>query len=290
MKLFAAFWLMTAMLGWPVRAESGSVYFKVITVAGDEDTWTGAFQVDDLSAAIDDPGAVALSTSFVGGLSSEPGFTFTSGSDIFVWQGDDESLGANSTIYSPDLVAALKAGITWRELYGQSYGLLSTPNTTDLSVLNPVFLRLSGQGGAIQFSNEPFPVFDPYTDWLTNYPGLTNTAKSADPDGDGFDNGTEFAFDGDPTVGTPALLTITTTASQAVITFVAHNSLFPDNYVVLSTTNLATAAFAPNAVATAAVEDSADQNGVLLNSTYTRKQFAVPVSFKEFFRVYALLP
>lgn len=232
---------------------------------------------------------MALSTLFVGGLSSEPGFTFTSGTDIFVWQGNTESLGANSTIYSLELVTAVKAGVTWGGLFGQSFNLVNRL-TTDLSVLNPVFLRVSGQGGIIRFSSEPFSVFDPYAEWLENYPTLTETGKSADPDGDGFDNGTEFAFDGDPMVGTPSLSTITGTASNTVITFVAHNSLFPDNYVVLATTNLATATFATDAAVADAIVDSADQSGVLLSNTYTRKQFTIPVSLKEFFRVRAFLP
>ena len=271
------------------RAEPGSVYFKVTTTSGSADTWTGAFEVADLSQMILDTLAVSLTTAFVGGLSSEPGFWFSSGNDIFVWQGDNESLGANSTIYSLDLVTAVDGGVTWQGLFGQTFNLLGGL-TTDLSVLNPVFLRVSGQGGTIQFSDTPFPVFDPYAEWLTNYPTLSETGKLADPDGDGFNNGTEFAFDGDPTVGTPALLHIVGAASNAVVSFVAHNSLFPDNYVVLSTTNLGTANFGTNAPVTGSIVNSADQSGLLLSNTYTRKQFTVPLSAKEFFRVKALLP
>lgn len=290
MRSFAALALVAVVaFSHTTRAELGSVYFKVTTTSGSADTWTGAFEVADLSQTILDTLEVSLTTAFVGGLTSEPGLWFTSGNDIFVWQGDNESLGANSTIYSLDLVTAVDGGVTWQGLFGQTFNLLGGL-TTDLSVLNPVFLRVSGQGGTIQFSNEPFPVFDPYTQWLANYPSLAETNKFADPDGDGFNNGTEFAYDGNPTVGTPAFLRIARTASNAVVSFVAHNSLFPDSYVVLSSTNLVTASFATNVSATGSIVDSPDQSGLLLSNIYTRKQFTVPLSAKEFFRVKAFLP
>ena len=272
-----------------VRAEPGTIYFKIATLAGQADTWTGALEVGDLSQTIELTDAVALSTSFVGGLSSEPGFTFTSGNDIFVWQGDNETLGANSTVYSTDLVAAVKGGATWESLYGLSFNLLAGV-TTDLSVLNPVFLRVSGQAGTIQFSNEPFPVFDPYAEWLTNYPGLTETARLADPDKDGFVNVVEFAFDGEPDVATPEFLQVTAVSNNAVFTFVAYNDLFPDSYAVLSTTNLAATPFAANAGITASISNAPDQAGILFSNSYTRKQFIVPMSLDQFFRVRANVP
>lgn len=290
MKTSILLWFISMMLAFTARAQLGSVYFKVTTLgatpSGPADTWTGAFEVEDLSATVRDTFAVSLSTSFVGGIASEPGFTFDSGSDIFVWQGD---VGGNSTIQSESLVAAItgSAPVSWSGLIGQSFALLAGV-TTDLQASSG--LRVSGQGGTIEFSDTPFPTFDPYAEWLANYPALTDTSKSADPDGDGFDNGTEFAFDGDPTVGTPALLTIVHGATNAIVSFVAHNTLFPNNYVVLSSTNLQTTVFATNGAATGSVVSSADQSGLLLSNTYTRKQFTVPIWAKEFYRVKALLP
>jgi hypothetical protein len=269
-------------------AQPGSVYFRVITVGGDANRWTGAFEISDLSQTIAATDAVALSTSFVGGLSSEPGFTRTSGSDIFYWQGDNDPPSANSTIYSLDLVTAVKAGITWGGLFDQSFDLLSGV-TTDLSVLNPVFIRVSGQDGIIHFSDEPFPVVDYYSEWLTNYPSLSDTSRLADPDKDGFNNETEFALDGDPTQATPDLIQVAGDESQVLFTFVAHNELFPGSYAILASTNLLEVPFATDRSVT--VSDSPDQSGVLLTDTYTRRQFSGPADVgTKFFRVRAFFP
>ena len=270
-------------------AEPGSVYFRVITTGGDANRWTGAFEVSDISQTISAAEAVFLSTSFVGGLSGEPGITDISGGDIFYWQGDNETLGANSTIYSLDLVAAVNGGTTWEGLFDQSFNLLAGL-TTDLSVLNPVFLRVSGQGGIIQFSNQPFPAVDYYGEWLTSYPGLSDTNRTADPDKDGFSNETEFAFDGNPTQATPDLIEVTGDESQLLFTFVAHNELFPGNYAILASTNLLEVSFATDR--SVAVTNSPDQSGLLLTNTYTRRQFSVPTTDvgTKFFRVRAFVP
>lgn len=45
------------------------------------------------------------------------------------------------------------------------------------------------------------PVTDPFTPWINSFPAITNPllkSKSADADGDGIDNLSEFALDGDP--------------------------------------------------------------------------------------------
>lgn len=45
------------------------------------------------------------------------------------------------------------------------------------------------------------PVTDPFTPWINSFPAITNPllkSKSADADGDGLDNLSEFALDGDP--------------------------------------------------------------------------------------------
>lgn len=287
MKPLVAFWLSAVMLICHARAEPGSVYFRVITTGGDANRWTGAFEVSDLSQTISSTEVVSLSTSAVGDLSSEPGITDISGGDIFYWQGDNETLGANSTIYSLDLVAAVNGGTTWEGLFDQTFGLLAGL-TTDLSVLNPVFLRVSGQGGIIQFSDQPFPAVDYYGEWLSSYPGLSDTNRTADPDKDGFSNETEFAFDGNPTQATPDLIQVAGDEGQVIFRFVAHNELFPGNYAILSSTNLVGVPFATDRSVT--VTNSPDQTGVLLTNNYTRRQFAVPPLSQKFFRVRAFMP
>lgn len=127
----------------------------------------------------------------------------------------------------------------------------------------------------------------PYNNWLTNYPSLTgtNALPAADPDGDGFDNFKEFAFDGNPTVGSPALLTTSRSGTNATFNFVARLDALA-NYVVMSTTNLATGPWVTNSVT---VTNSADQSGVLLTNDYVRRAFTVPATGNEFFRVKAEL-
>jgi len=287
MKALVVLWLTLVVLAWSGRAETGFVYFRVITTGGEADRWTGAFGVSDLSQTISATEAVSLSTSFVGGLSNEPGITFASGGDIFYWDGDNESLGANSTIYSMDLVTVVRAGIAWEGLFNQSFDLLDGLST-DLSALNPVFLSVSGQGGIIQFSDQPFPAVDYYGEWLSSYPGLSDTNRTADPDKDGFSNETEFAFDGNPTQATPDLIQVAGDEGQVIFRFVAHNELFPGNYAILSSTNLVGVPFATDRSVT--VTNSPDQTGVLLTNNYTRRQFAVPPLSQKFFRVRAFIP
>jgi hypothetical protein len=280
------FWAGILAVALPQSVGAGSVYFTVVTLTGAR--WSGAFEVGDLSERVRDTEVVGLSTVFVGGLNDEPGYIFTSRGTEFVWQGDNDDIAANSTICSTELAAAVNAGIAWQELIGQDFVLLDDV-TTDIAALNPTTLRLFGQGGLILFSDEPEPVPDAYTLWWLSYPGLTDTRPEADPDGDGFDNATEFAFDGDPRVPTPSLLQARATPDGVVFQFIARNDLFPQHYHVLSTTDLGATPFTGNADVTASIVDAEDQSGVPLSNDYTRKEFTVPLAAKGFFRVEATL-
>lgn len=125
----------------------------------------------------------------------------------------------------------------------------------------------------------------PYESWLTNYPSLTGNATlgTADPDGDGFNNTMEFAFDGDPTVPTANLLGATSSGGNMTVTFVARNS--GATYQVQSTTNLVTGFSNDNTVN---VIPSPDQSGILLPAQYQRRQFTVTIpASKIFYRVVA---
>lgn len=151
---------LVSLIGERTSAQLRPVYFEVITEAPEPgqptaDSWYGAFEVADLSLAVTNTTAVFLTTPFVGGLTNEPGFWFDSGAD-FVWQGDNNPPGANSTVRSLELVNVVNEGATWQNLFGNSYALL-TGVTTDLSALNPTTFRVSGQGGSITFSSSPIP-------------------------------------------------------------------------------------------------------------------------------------
>jgi hypothetical protein len=130
-------------------------------------------------------------------------------------------------------------------------------------------------------TDNPSP-FLGYTAWLTAYPALTDTAQSADPDGDGFSNFKEYAFDGNPTIGTPSLLSSTNNGSSAVFRFTGLKGA-EANYTVQSTTNLSTTTFAPTSIP---VTLSTDQTGLLLPVSYERREFSVPLSAtNNFYRV-----
>ncbi len=132
---------------------------------------------------------------------------------------------------------------------------------------------------------------DNYASWVSYWQGVdagfTNTAGTANPDGDPFDNNLEFAFDGNPTVGTPALLAATKVGTNSVFNYVARKD--PPGgvtYQVQSTTNLATGPWITNAVT---VSNAANQSGLNIPADYERKEFVVPAAAGNFFRVRAIL-
>jgi autotransporter-associated beta strand protein len=123
-----------------------------------------------------------------------------------------------------------------------------------------------------------------YADWLTNYPSLTgtNALGTADPDGDGLLNDTEFAFGGNPTVGTPALMTARLVGANKVFNWTERTNGV--TYVVQQSTSL-TNGWTP--AAGLVISNSADQTGVLLAPTYVRKEFVISATGKDFYRVQA---
>ena len=127
-----------------------------------------------------------------------------------------------------------------------------------------------------------------YATWIANYPSLTGNATlgTADPDGDGFNNSMEFAFDGNPTAMTPHLLDSQTSGGNMTISFVARNtSPAGVAYQVQSTTNLVTGFAVDNTVN---VIPSGDQTGILLPEQYERREFTVPApASKVFYRIKA---
>jgi fibronectin-binding autotransporter adhesin len=152
--------------------------------------------------------------------------------------------------------------------------------------------------GQVSVSNVA-PVLTPYGSWLTNYPGITNfpggaanTNGAADPDGDGFNNNMEFAFDGNPTVGTPALIGAASSGGSAVVSFLASTNTNAVSYMVQSTTNLSTGPWADNSGLTASITNSANQTNppILLTPAYVRREFTVPMTTSNsFYRIRATI-
>ena len=120
-----------------------------------------------------------------------------------------------------------------------------------------------------------------YSNWLTNYSSLTgaNTNGTADPDGDGFINDVEYAFGGNPTVGTPALLVI----ASSNISFIGLSNAVSD-YTVQNTTNLATG---PWTNSPAPLSNTAPPFPIPLPAGYQGMGFTVPLipGTNNFYRV-----
>lgn len=125
----------------------------------------------------------------------------------------------------------------------------------------------------------------PYESWVSYWqglePGFTNTAGTDNPDGDAYDNNNEFAFDGNPAVGSPALLNATKAGTNSVFSWVQRNSSV--TYQLQGTTNL-TSAWTNTTGLT--ISNSTNQSGIL-GDDYTRVEFTVPGAGNQFFRVKA---
>jgi hypothetical protein len=131
-----------------------------------------------------------------------------------------------------------------------------------------------------------------YNSWLTNYPSLADTNGDADPDGDGFENNMEFAFDGNPTVGSPAMISAASSAAGPVFSFLASTNTNAVSYVVQSTTDLSTVPWADNSGVTASITNSSNQTNpaIPLAPSYVRREFTVtPAGSKFFYRVKATI-
>ncbi len=199
---------------------------------------------------------------------------------------------AASTNYSP-------ADGNIFQLFSGAIGGTPTLNVTPLS--NPNYVWVTNDfisTGQISVASTA-PVLTPYGSWLTNYPGITNfpggtsnTNGTADPDGDGFNNNMEFAFDGNPTVGTPALISAASSGASTLVSFVASTNTAAVSYMVQSTTNLATGPWADNSVVTDSITNSANQTNpaILLAPSYVRRGFTVtPAGSNSFYRVKATI-
>ena len=130
----------------------------------------------------------------------------------------------------------------------------------------------------------------PYDAWVAYWqgvdPAFTSTAGTDDPDGDLYDNNEEFAFDGNPTIGTGALLTATMVGRDVTFSYVALDDANTATYVVQATSDLAVGLWTNSAVV---VTNSPDQSGISLPDRYSRKEFVVPVTNREFYRVQAIV-
>jgi autotransporter-associated beta strand protein len=136
----------------------------------------------------------------------------------------------------------------------------------------------------------------PYSTWLSYYPNITNfpggtnnTTDTADPDGDSFNNNTEFAFDGDPTVGSPSLITSSNSGSGNVaISYVRRKASAGGAAYFIQGNPTLTNAWTNYTPATI-ITNANGTNGIALPDYYERNTFEVPANGKNFYRVNALV-
>ena len=183
---------------------------------------------------------------------------------------------------------------------GTSYNAsLSLTPSGGVLASTTVYVRLTGAAvgsfpGNVSFastgaSTQSVPVTGSvvslYDSWASGY-GLsgTNAATTADPDLDGFNNNSEYYFDGNPTNSTPYLLRVTPSSTNAVFNWIQRNSGV--SYEVQTNSTLTNVWTGPAAVT---ISNSANQSGVLLTNDYMRKEFIVPASGKSFYRVKATI-
>jgi autotransporter-associated beta strand protein len=187
------------------------------------------------------------------------------------------NVGTTWQIVSANLATVYGAGFLVQGFNGVNGG--NWTNTT-----NGVAYVFSQADGTLTVQESgPTNAYDAWAAyWQQQDPSFTETAPGADPDGDSFNNDTEFAFGGNPTVGTPALLQAVRSGGQVSMSFIARRDAL-ESYHVLSTTNLATVAWTTNS--TLSVADAPDQSGVLLPADYVRRAFQVTPAGNEFFRV-----
>jgi hypothetical protein len=152
---------------------------------------------------------------------------------------------------------------------------------TNLSLL---FTSTGSQSTDIRINSTVAEAPSGYSSWLTNYPTLANTNGTADPDGDGFNNNLEFSFDGNPTIGTPSLMTVRPVGTNAVFNWVQRKSGV--GYEVQKNNSLTNAWAEATGLS---ISNSTNQSGLLLPADYIRREFIVPVSGKDFYRVRSII-
>lgn len=229
----------------------------------------------------------------------------TNGTLAFVigGSGTNNGIGGSGTLqangrFSFNLVgAATNSGASWTIVANtltQSYGTNFLVNgfsgaggnwTNNTNGVDYVFQQATG------LLTVGAPATNNYAGWVSYWqgvdPGFTNTAGTGNPDGDPYNNNSEFAFDGNPTVGSPAFLTAAKAGTNTVFNWAQRkNPPGGVTYQVKTTPNLTTGPWTNAAVT---VSNSANQSGLNIPADYERKEFIVPGTNNQFFRVEAVV-
>jgi autotransporter-associated beta strand protein len=214
---------------------------------------------------------------------SGPGTSVLAGQFVFDLSGAATATNATWTIVANTLANSYGPNFSVSGFDGVIGG--NWTNTT-----NGVSYVFSQSNGVLSVQTAASP--SPYNSWVSYwqslYPSFTNTGGTDNPDGDPFDNNEEFAFDGNPMIGTGALLTVTPVGTNAVFNYVALTNTNSATYVVQNTTNLSTGPWTNSSVT---ISDSINQTNPVISQTnlYKRKEFVVPATSNNFYRVKATI-
>jgi autotransporter-associated beta strand protein len=192
--------------------------------------------------------------------------------------------------------ASTNTGDTWQVValpvtYGTNFlvtGFNGSGGVWTYDTTNAVTYRFDQSTGvltAVTNTNTATPYSAWAAYWQANSPGFTNTAGEADPDGDGFDNNAEFAFDGDPGVPTARLITAVRTNGGMLVSFVRRTTAAGGATYEIQRNATLTNAWEPYVPA----EVMVSTNAVLLPEFYERVEFLAPAGTKDFYRVQATL-
>ena len=200
-------------------------------------------------------------------------------------------VSTNNSSFSSNLTLNATGGnVSATSIYARiaaTAGIGSLSGNISLSSTNATTQNVPVTGNVTSSTGTPYQDWVSY--WTTQSASFngTSTNGTADPDGDGYVNDTEFAFDGNPTVPTATLLTTSTSAGNMTVSFIARNTTPAGaSYQVQETTNLNAGFVSSNA--TVSVSDN--QTGTLVPVQYQRRQFTVPIADpKKFYRVHATL-
>jgi autotransporter-associated beta strand protein len=237
----------------------------------------GSLEVDGTIA----PGAVSTNGTLTATATVDvPG---TAQFRLFADGVNDKLLASGGSTLAGAVAVQLDAGYT-NVQSGDSFdlvdGAISGTPVLSLPALSPTNLVWVTNSflttGEISVTNAGGGAYDSWVSyWQEEDPGFTNTLATDNPDGDPFVNSLEFAFDGNPTIGSPALLSARKSGTNAVFSYVARtNPPGSVTYQVQGTTNLSTGPWTNTTGLT--ISNAADQSGISLTNDYARKEFVVP--------------
>ena len=249
-------------------------------------TYTGNTVVSGGSLQLASTGVLRflIGGSGVNNALSGPGTSVLAGQFVFDLSGAATATNATWTIVANTLANSYGTNFVVSGFNGVIGG--NWTNTT-----NGVSYVFSQSNGVLSVQTAASP--SPYNSWVSYwqslYPSFTNSGGTDNPDGDLFDNNEEFAFDGNPMIGTGALLTVTRVGANAIFNYVALTNTNSATYVVQNTTNLSTSPWTNSSVT---ISDSINQTNPVISQTnlYKRKEFVVPATNNKFYRVQATIP